>query len=88
MYYKVTPLLFCIVLAGCTEIRKPGAEETGKAETASASQHAPVIGQEATVYTTAHETDLRLAQTANPTFMGVGQPLENEVSVFVNPNKT
>ncbi|WP_297761381.1 glycoside hydrolase family 30 protein [uncultured Muriicola sp.] len=40
------------------------------------------------VYTTASETDLRLSKTENLSFAAGKQPLENEVSIFVNPNKT
>lgn len=41
-----------------------------------------------TVYTTADSTKLRLTQTDILTFSPSKQPLEIEVSVFVNPNKT
>nr|WP_244973295.1 glycoside hydrolase family 30 protein [Formosa algae] len=40
------------------------------------------------VYTTAKDTNLRLTQTNNLTFVKSDQPSEAEVSVFVNPNKT
>ncbi len=40
------------------------------------------------VYTTASETDLRLSKTENLSFEAARQPLENEVSIFVNPNNT
>lgn len=40
------------------------------------------------VYTTASETDLRLSKTENLSFAAARQPLENEVSIFVNPNNT
>lgn len=45
-------------------------------------------GQEVTIYTTADSSDLRLAMTGTKTFASANQPLETEVSVFVNPNKT
>ncbi|MHC5183446.1 MAG: glycosyl hydrolase, partial [Planctomycetota bacterium] len=41
-----------------------------------------------TVYTTASDTELRLAQTGEKVFAPADQPLESEVAVFVNPNKT
>lgn len=41
-----------------------------------------------TVYTTADSTKLRLTQTDILPFVPSKQPLENEVSVFVNPTKT
>lgn len=40
------------------------------------------------VYTTAKDTDLRLTKTAEHVFSEKVQPLETEVSVFVNPKKT
>lgn len=46
-----------------------------------------VKGQIATVYTTASDTDLRLTKTDNLEFKSANQPLESEVSVFVNPIK-
>ncbi|RJE71420.1 glycoside hydrolase family 30 beta sandwich domain-containing protein [Reichenbachiella sp. MSK19-1] len=42
----------------------------------------------ATIYTTARGTDLRLAQTGTKTFGPGEQPLETQISVFVNPDKT
>ncbi|MBJ2175274.1 glycoside hydrolase family 30 protein [Aureibaculum sp. A20] len=40
------------------------------------------------VYTTADNTNLRLTKTDSLTFQHAEQPLETEISVFVNPNKT
>ena len=40
------------------------------------------------VYTTAENSDLRLTETGKEKFEPADQPLESEVSVFVNPNKT
>jgi glucosylceramidase len=48
----------------------------------------PISGKQSTVYTTASETDLRLAKTGEYSFEAASQPLENEVSVFVNPEKS
>ncbi|MCB0597021.1 MAG: glycoside hydrolase family 30 protein [Lewinellaceae bacterium] len=45
-------------------------------------------GKQAIIYTTADSTDLRLAQTASKPFGPAKQPLETEVAIFVNPNKT
>lgn len=46
-----------------------------------------VKGKMATVYTTASGTELRLTKTDNLEFKTSLQPLESEVSVFVNPAK-
>ena len=40
------------------------------------------------VYSTAKDTDLKLTLISKPTFISAIQPLETEVSIFVNPNKT
>ncbi|PIB36849.1 glycosyl hydrolase [Reichenbachiella sp. 5M10] len=42
----------------------------------------------ATIYTTARGTDLRLTRTGTKTFGPGEQPLETQISVFVNPDKT
>jgi glucosylceramidase len=39
------------------------------------------------VYTTASNTNLRLAVTDNLEFKQTPQPIESEVSIFVNPQK-
>ncbi|UOB16633.1 glycoside hydrolase family 30 protein [Abyssalbus ytuae] len=46
------------------------------------------IGKKLTVYTTADSTDLRLTQTNSLFFSEGKQPLETEISVFVEPQKT
>lgn len=45
-------------------------------------------GTEVSVFTTAENTELRLSEGNKVTFKDADQPLESEVSVFVNPNKT
>lgn len=45
-------------------------------------------GKTATVFTTADSSELRLTLTENPVFKPTGQPVESEISVFVNPAKT
>lgn len=47
-----------------------------------------ISGKSASIYTTASESELRLSQTGSAEFEPVDQPLENEVSVFVNLNKS
>jgi glucosylceramidase len=41
-----------------------------------------------TVYTTADSSNLRISQTDKLTFKDLSQPMEGEISVFVNPDKT
>lgn len=43
--------------------------------------------KEIQVYTTAENTDFRLTPTASIDFVPAGQPLETEISVFVDPTK-
>jgi glucosylceramidase len=47
-----------------------------------------VKGKMAVIYTTALDTDLRLTKTGNFKFEVTPQPLESEISIFVNPDKT
>jgi glucosylceramidase len=47
-----------------------------------------VSGKKATIYTTASTSDLRLAESGTESFEAAEQPLESDVSIFVNPNKT
>ncbi len=49
---------------------------------------AQVNGSKATIYTTAKNTDMRLEQNATATFKLGNQPLETEMSIFVNPDVT
>lgn len=44
--------------------------------------------KEVVVYTTAENTELRIARTGTTKFIDADQPVESEVFVFVNPNKT
>jgi glucosylceramidase len=46
-----------------------------------------VQGKEITVYTTAADTDYRLTPSARLTFKPMGQPLETQTCVFVDPTK-
>jgi glucosylceramidase len=47
-----------------------------------------VEGREVAVYTTAEKSDHRIAATDTLTFKHMGQPLETQVCVFVDPAKT
>ena len=82
-----TAFFLCAALVSCTggqdskTPEEPVSVPTGAPETS-------MLGKAATVFTTASETELRLAQTDEVTFAAAVQPLENEVSVFVNPNKS
>ncbi len=45
-------------------------------------------GKQAVVYETAFDTDLRLSNTGTVAFKPMGQPLETQICVFVDPGKT
>ena len=45
-------------------------------------------GKDATIYTTAENSSLRLSHTDDKIFQPAKQPLETEIMVFVNPDKT
>src|SRR2546423_1335427 len=47
-----------------------------------------IAGRQITVYTTADKTDHRLSPTNTLTFKRLGQPLETQICVFVDPSKT
>ena len=47
-----------------------------------------IQGKEATIYTTADSSELRLTNTGTKAFHDAAQPLETEVAIFVNPNKS
>ena len=88
MNQRVTILLLSLLFSSCTEVKQQDAGETKQNEMRTASEITSVMGKEATVYSTAEGTALRLQRTGTFAFEAAGQPLENEVSVFVNPNKT
>jgi glucosylceramidase len=53
-----------------------------------ATESFSVEGKKVSVYTTADNTDLRLSSTDTLEFKQMGQPLETQTCVFVNPAKT
>ncbi|MCB0560398.1 MAG: glycoside hydrolase family 30 protein [Lewinellaceae bacterium] len=70
-----------LFLFGCSalvEVEQPEAAEPAFS----------AAGKQAVVYTTADSTDMRLTQTATKAFAPASQPLETEVAIFVNPDKT
>jgi glucosylceramidase len=58
-----------------------------EAEAAKSPEVASVQGKEISVYTTADRTDYRLSATDKLTFKPMGQPLESQICVFVDPTK-
>ena len=88
MNYKGTTLLICIALVSCNEIRNTDTKIENDVKMPPVSGMTSMLGKESKVYTTASGTELRLTETGIATFETALQPLENEVSVFVNPYKS
>lgn len=74
-----------LVLAACNEPAKDTA--TGK-PSGSDNKSFSTDGKKVIVYTTADSTDYRLAITDTVEFKEMGQPMESQVCVFVDPQKT
>jgi len=77
-------IFYCsiLLLAACTDVKQANTKVT------TTSSFYSVDGKKVTVYTTADSTNLRMASTGDIEFQQKGQPSENEISVFVDPNKT
>ncbi|MBP1841303.1 glycoside hydrolase family 30 protein [Formosa algae] len=79
-------IAFTLLILSCTSNKKE--TEPLKRETMETPANISYTDKNVVVYTTAKDTNLRLTQTNNLTFVKSDQPSEAEVSVFVNPNKT
>lgn len=88
MIKKFSTLLIGIALISCNEVPNSDATKANEMIPPSDSYRTSFKGKISTVYTTAAETELRLTETGKATFQVADQPLETEVSVFVNPNKS
>jgi glucosylceramidase len=89
MNYKLLTSLFCtILLLSCGVNQTPDAAKEKVDEVVSDVSFQLKSGMKSTIYTTASNTELRLTETGKVTFESATQPLESEVSVFVNPNKS
>ena len=80
MKKEFTVLVLAALLAGCSKNENKQVQSLPQPEAYS------VEGKEVTIYTTADSTDLRLSNTGKKTFQPAEQPLEKDVSVFVNPS--
>jgi glucosylceramidase len=59
-----------------------------KYQLSAQAQDQRIEGRQIAVYTTADKTDYRLSATNTLTFKPLGQPLETQICVFVDPSKT
>lgn len=57
-------------------------------QTSSATPKFSVEDKKVTIYTTAQNSDQRMAQTGTASFGQMGQPLETQICVFVDPSRT
>lgn len=78
MKYRVL-ILGAAIFAGCNEQQK--------SKTPVASNYS-VDGKTAYVYTTADSSSLRMSLTDSLSFKDMGQPVETQICVFVDPDKT
>ena len=78
-------ILSAILMASCQnkKTKKTITVEQPKTETRTSYNGKPLK-----IYTTAKDSDLRLTLSNELTFKTAIQPLETEIAVFVNPNKT
>src|SRR5687767_13850007 len=84
MKKQLTILVGSILLfQGCVESDKSSIDQPDSKSTTFATE-----GKSAMVYTTASGTDLRLTLTDTASFSPAQQPLEGNISVFINPEET
>ncbi|MBL7740931.1 MAG: glycoside hydrolase family 30 protein [Chitinophagaceae bacterium] len=78
-------LLYLLLLTGtysCSDTKEDGSVEQKSASSFSTE------GKKVIVYTTADSSDLRLSPTDTLEFKEMGQPVETQICVFVDPAKT
>ena len=85
-------LLLCLtsILAGCQKAEEPPTADitaTSMSSESPGQTGLPEISklESANLFTTAKDTDLRLAATGDVLFRKGSQPREDEISIFVNP---
>lgn len=87
----IAVLFLGVSLISCTKAQDANAATPPPPQTstpATTTTSFDLAGKKATIYTTASKTELRLSQTGTASYQTAKQPLENEVSVFVNPKKS
>ena len=77
-----------LLFFGCGENQEMDTKEMTEENNETQNIEPSYLGKVADIYTTASNTELRLSKTGTAEFVTTGQPLESEVSVFVNPNKS
>jgi glucosylceramidase len=74
--------------SACLLAKNVGAAPAQGRRPATTSRPFSVEGRKVNVYTTAEKSDDRISPTDTLTFKHLGQPLETQVCVFVDPSKT
>ncbi len=88
-YLFLTCLLLIAVACNSSKEEKSNSEIPSNLESESiTSPEFTTANKKITVYTTASKTDLRLTVTNILTFSKAKQPLETEISIFIEPKKT
>ncbi|MEM6685741.1 MAG: glycoside hydrolase family 30 protein [Bacteroidota bacterium] len=81
----ILPIMVVLLFISCTNVETEAKKENNL-EIKTANKEVFDF-QKATVFTTAENTDLRLSNEGNVSFSKAVQPLETEITVFVNPHK-
>ena len=81
--YRLLSLL--VLLTSCKDVNVEESEINHTTETPTVESY---NGKTLQVYTTAKDTELRLTKTNELVFKDKVQPLETEIAIFVNPEKT
>ncbi|MBN1386859.1 MAG: glycoside hydrolase family 30 protein [Bacteroidales bacterium] len=81
-------LIMSLTIIACGNVQDSKLAPGNETDEGSFSPSFTISGKESTIYTTAPYNDLRLTQTGILAFKAVGQQLETEVTVFVNPDRT
>ena len=86
MINRIFLLMITLVFINCADNEKHS--QINEGEKNPNSMMVNLSGKTSTIYTTAKDSDLRLAKTGSTTIIPANQPLENEISIFVNPQKS
>ena len=82
---KIKEIGLLVLIVSCSDSKTKDLTTT---ETISISPVENYNNKTLQVYTTAQDTELRLTKTSEQTFKNKVQPLETEIAIFVNPEKT
>ncbi|MEA1887163.1 MAG: glycoside hydrolase family 30 protein [Bacteroidota bacterium] len=85
---KSAILVISASILGCGNVQDSKLDQANPTDGGSDQAAFTTEGKISTIYTTASKPDLRLTETGTASFKLADQPLETEISVFVNPGKT